>query len=153
MERRSGFTLLELLIATIFLVVAVVSMFSFFTSSNRGSLDAYREAIAYSLAQEAQEWVAGLGYEKLVEMQLNPANPLVTRLGLDNFVSIESVRLDDGSLVNYPTDYQQFERKIQLVHFPSDKIILVRVTVQPKTKAFIRRGSVVLEKIVGAEYD
>ncbi|MBF0544151.1 MAG: hypothetical protein HQM08_06950 [Candidatus Riflebacteria bacterium] len=128
-------------------------MFSFFSSSNRGSIDAYREVIAYSLAQETLEWVSGLGYEKLLDMQLSPKNPLIERFGLGSFQSIEMVKLDDGSNINYSDDFKQFERKIELIPFPNDRIFLIRVTVQPKSKMSIRRGNIILEKIVGAEYD
>ena len=152
-RRSAGFSLVEILIALIFLMVAVTSMFSFFSSSNRGTLDAYRETIAHSLAQEALEWVSGLGYEKILSLQANPMNPLADRLGLDTFVKVDKVFLDDGSVINYPDGYKQFERKTQIVHYPADKVFLIRVTVQPTEKALLRRGSIVLEKLVGAEYD
>ncbi len=149
---NSGFNLIEIMIALILLSLAVTSMFSFFSSSSKGSSDALRETIARSLAQEGLEWVSGLGYERLLALQTAPKNPLAERLGLDTFTRISPVVLDDGSTIDYPEEYRQYDRKIQVVHFPQDRIFLIRVTVQPAEKA-LRRGSIVLEKLVGAEYD
>jgi len=147
-----GLSLIEIMIALVFLTLAVVSMFSFFSFSNRGFGDAYRETIARSLAQEGLEWVSGLGYEKLLALQTAPQNPLADRLGLETFVRVGKVVLDDGSFIQYPEEYRQFERKIQIIHFPGDRVFLIRVTVQPAENA-IRRGNIILEKLVGAEYD
>ena len=144
---------MEVIVALTFLMVALVGMFSVFSSSNRGSLDAYRETYGRSIALEALEWVSGLGYEELMAAKSMPNNPIAQRLGLEEFFPIDSVLLDDGSTIDYPNEYCQFERKIQLIHFPDDRIFLVRVTVRAKGEATFRRGSIVLEKLVGAEYD
>ena len=152
-RHRYGFSLIEILIALVFLSLAFSSMFLFFSSSRRGTQDVYREAIAQTLAQEAVEWLSALGFEKLTALQSSSANELQSRLGLDTFVKVTAVQLDDGSFINYPEEYRSFERKIQLQSLPDDRIIIIRVTVQPTDRSTLRRGSVVLEKIVGAEYD
>ena len=148
-----GFSIIEVLVALTFLMVALVGMFSIFSSSNRGSMDAYRETYARSLALEALEWVSGLGYEGLAAVNSVPNNPIAQRLGLGTFSPISSVLLDDGTSINYPEEYRQFERQIQLVHYPADRLFLIRVTVRGNARATFRRGSIVLEKLVGAEYD
>jgi hypothetical protein len=137
----------------VFLALALVSLFSFFSSSNRGTMDAFRETIAHSLAQEALEWVAALGHDKLLEMQETGSNALSGRLGLNSFVRVDSVLLDDGSRILYPEEYRQFERKIELFAYPAERLTLVRVTVQPWGEFSLRRGRVVREKLVGSEYD
>lgn len=147
-----GFSFIEILIAMIFLAIVTVTSFSFLTSSGRGSLDAYRETIAYSIALETLEWVAGLGYEKLLAAQLTP-NPSLEQLGTAGFVSMDSVTRDDGGMVAYPDEYRAFERKTELIHLSAEKLLLIKVTVQPLAGASIGRGSIVLEKLVGAEYD
>lgn len=152
-DRPDGFSLVEVLIALVFLTLAFSSLFLFFSSSRRGTQDVYREAIAHTLAQEALEWVSALGFEKLTALQANSTNALATRLGLDTFVKIDAVQLDDGSCIAYPEEYKSYERKIELLPFSNDRVMIVRVTIQPTGRAALRRGSIVLEKIVGAEYD
>ncbi len=157
-KRIAGFTMLEILFAIIFLTVGLTALFSMFTFSNRGTLDSYRETMAYALAQEAMEWVSGLGYEKLMEVELNPGSSLSDSLDLGNFQDVGNSQYDDGARIGYPEDFLQFERKIEFVKDrDSDrlKVLLIRVTVRPKEGfTIIRRegGAVVLEKIVGAEY-
>ena len=152
-QRSIGFSVMEILVALSFLMVALVGMFSVFSSSNRGSMDAFRETYARSLALEALEWVSGLGYEGLLAAQSMPNNPIARRLGLDTFVPVVAVSLDDGSQITYPPEYRQFERRIQVVHYAADRVFLIRVTVQGNARSSFRRGSIVLEKLVGAEYD
>ena len=152
-RRRSGFSVMEILIALVFLMVALVGMFSIFSSSNRGSLDAFRETYARTLALETLEWVSGLGYEGLVAAEKMTVNPISQRLCLGTFQAVDTMLLDDGSMIFYSKEYQQFQRRVQLVHYPNDRLYLVRVTVRAKQRVRFRRGSIVLEKLVGAEYD
>lgn len=152
MKGRDGFSFIEILVAMIFLAIVTVSIFSFVTSSGRGTLDAYRETIAYSIALETLEWVAGLGYERLLAAQLAPT-PALEQLGTTGFAGMDSVTRDDGGMIAYPDEYRVFERKTELIHLPAEKLILIKVTVQPVAGTTIGRGSIVLEKLVGAEYD
>ena len=147
-----GFSLVEILIALMCFMFALVGLFSFFTASNRGSLDAHRETIAHTLAREGLEWVAGIGYERLLAFQGMAKNPLVEKFSLGSFVPVDSLSADDGWTILYPEDYRQFERKIELIHHPGERLMIVRVTVQPRDGA-LRRKAIVLEKVAGAEYD
>ena len=145
--------MVEILIAVVFLTLALVAVFSFFTSSNRGTMDAYRETFARYLALEALEWVSGLGYEKLRKLHDVPNNPLADRLGLNTFMPISSILLDDGTAITYAPDYRLFERKIELLHRPAERVFLVRVTIRPRDSGAWRRGRLMMQKIVGAECD
>jgi len=151
--RSDGFSFLEILVAVVFLMAGIFFLFSVFSSSNKGTLDAYKETIAYSIAHEGLEWVAGIGYENLLEISKIPGNSLEKRFNLGNWQLLDKIKLDDGSMIDYPDDYKQFERLIELEHFPALRVMRVKVTVQPHVGTIIRRGSVVLERIVGAEYD
>ncbi|HEY9070379.1 MAG TPA: hypothetical protein VIV61_08970 [Candidatus Ozemobacteraceae bacterium] len=151
-ELRSGFSFLEILAATIFLMVCLTFLYSTLSSSQRGTADSYRETIAYTLAGEAVEWVAGLGYERLCEIARTPGNVVESRLGLGSFRPVAAVAYDDGSTATYPEDYTPFERKVEVIPDVAARLVLVRVTVQAREFGFIRRHGIVLERIVGADY-
>ena len=151
LERR-GFSFLEVLIASIFLMLGIVFLFSLITSSNQGTLDSYRETIAYCLATEELEWVAGLGYDKLVDLLRNAGNSFTMRFKPGEFVPVANTTQDDGSSFSYPEDFKAFKRMVRLTHHPDQKVLVVEVTVQP-IDTFLRRESVILTKVVGREYD
>lgn len=138
--------------ACIFLMAGLIYLFMVYRSSHQGTLDSYRETIAYCLATEGLEWVAGLGYENLVALLQNPGTSFFQRFRPGEFVDIRDVILDNGQPLPYPEDYRLFKRKIDLKHDPNRQIILVEVTVTP-IDSFLRRESVVLARIVGREYD
>ncbi len=150
--RRRGFSFLEILVASIFLMAGLVYLFTVYRSSHQGTLDSYRETIAYCLATEGLEWVAGLGYENLVSLLENPGTSFFQRFRPGEFVEIRDVLLDNGRTLPYPDDYRLFKRKIDLTHDKTRKIVLVEVTVVP-IDSFLRRESVFLARIVGREYD
>lgn len=151
-RRRRAFSLLEILVAVIFLMAGFVFLFTVYRSSNQGTLDSYRETIAYCLATEGLEWVAGLGYENLVALIQNPGTSFTQRFKPGEFVELGDVQLDNGSLLPYPADFKLFKRMIRLTHDDARKVVLVEVTVQP-TDLFLRRESVILARLVGKEYD
>lgn len=138
--------------AIIFLMICIVFLYSAFSSSTRGTADSYRETIAYTIACEAIEWTAGLGYERLVDAAETPGSEIASRLGIGTFKSLEGVKYDDGAQVTYPEDYAHFERKIDLLSDSGNRLVLVRVTVHPREFGFIRRQGIVLERVVGADY-
>ena len=148
-----GFSFFEVLLAIIILMTALVFLFSIFTSSNQGTLDSYRETLAYCLAYEGLEWVGGVGYPRLKEMMSKPGSLLKQKLGLNEFRRVDNLTNDANDKIKYPDDYRGFERMISLSHYVDKRAIVIRVTVRPTGSALIRRGSVVLEKIVGAEHD
>ncbi len=133
-------------------MVCVVFLYSAFSSSTRGTADSYRETIAYTIACEAIEWTAGLGYERLLEAVETPGSEIANRLGIGSFKSLEDVKYDDGAKVTYPEDYAHFERKVDLLPDPGNRLVLVRVTVQAREFGFLRRQGIVLERVVGADY-
>jgi len=133
-------------------MVCLVFLYSAFSSSTRGTADSYRETIAYTIACEAIEWTAGLGYERLAEAADTPGNEIANRLGLGVFKTLDAVKDDDGAPIRYPEDYAHFERKVELVPDPGNRLVLVRITVQAREFGFIRRQGIVLERVVGADY-
>ena len=116
-------------------------------------MDSYRETLAYTLATEGLEWVSGLGYERLSALISKSGNDLERRLSLGSFADIRDLKRDDYSPINYPEDYRLFERQVKIDHFPADRLMKITVTVRPTRAGMIRRQAVVLQRLVGAEYD
>ncbi|RCK79453.1 MAG: hypothetical protein OZSIB_0093 [Candidatus Ozemobacter sibiricus] len=62
---RRAFTLIEVLVAMIFLSLALLSLMWMNQASTRGAMDAYYEFLGQSLAQEPLEVYRALGYDWL----------------------------------------------------------------------------------------
>ena len=148
---RRGVTMLEIVAALLFLTAAIGAIYSVFSFSSRGTLDSYRETIAYTLALEGLEWYAGLGYDILRERKNNPNPDDDFNRNKDRSIAVGEITLKDSSFAGYPPDYQGFIRQIDLIDL-GPRLMKIRVEVSPKSGMFIRRGSVVLEKIVGGEF-
>ena len=149
-KSREGLTMMEILTAMIFMAVAVGIIYSLFSFSSRGTLDAYRETLAYTLAQEGLERYAGLGYDVLRYRLQGLQDELHKEL--NRFVSVRELNAQPGNPVPYPSDYLNFERRIDIKRIPNRRLMRITVTVQPSGRAFFRRGQVILEKIVGGEF-
>lgn len=150
----SGFTFIEILVAVIFLMSALVYLFSLISSSNRATVDSYQETIAYELANETIEWVAGMGFRSLLTALKYSPNQLAS-IGVGGYQHVENFQLDDGSQTHYPEDYKLFERCVELIpskpeDIAKDKLVLVRVSVRLKHGIF-RKSVIVLERLVGED--
>lgn len=133
MRRRKAMSLIEVLIAVFFLSVAVLSYFVLNQMSNKGTIDAYYEMLAYSLAREPIEVFRGLGYDYLSGIVLGETKPpewYPTNVGPKDIV------MDPLSDLQYPAEAALFQRNIELDFDTSKdgtiKGISVVVTVEPK---------------------
>lgn len=145
-----GLTMIEILIAMLFMGLAVGIIYSLFSFSSRGTLDSYRETLAFTLAQEGLEQYASLGYD-ILRYRMQGLQDELHR-DLNRFVTIKELNGRRENPTPYPGDYLNFERMVQLKHLPTKRLMRITVTVQPTGQAFFRRGSVVLERIVGGEF-
>jgi len=148
--KRRAFSLLEIIIAMAFLSVAILSMFWMNRASNQGSMDAYYEFLAFSLAREPIEIFRGFGYEQLkVIADGNIAPPAWYPIG-----SFKNIEFDLMSDMQYPAEARLFERLIELIPVSSGNIngIRIKVTVaakgQSRVEVWMSRKSVSLESIV-----
>ncbi|MBF0547046.1 MAG: hypothetical protein HQM08_21575 [Candidatus Riflebacteria bacterium] len=163
MKKFNGFTIFEILLALIVFSSAMAFLYGLFSSSSQGTLDSYNETIAYTIAEESLEWVAGLGYERLNEWCSDSSTITPDELGIsvrapgalgggEPFQDITKVTIDGGvGKIDYPEDYQNFERRVVIQKIPSANLIYVETTVQIKL-GFFKKGRIVLGKLVGAEY-
>ena len=148
--KRRAFSLLEIIIAMAFLSVAILSMFWMNRASNQGSMDAYYEFLAFSLAREPIEIFRGFGYDYLKMIaDGNVAPPAWYPVG--SFKDIDFSLMSD---MQYPAEARLFQRQIELTPVNSGKLngMRIKVTVavkgQSRVEVWMSRKSVSLESIV-----
>jgi hypothetical protein len=150
-----GFSFPEVVIAALFLMLSLVFIYSLISTSSRGAMDAYHETIAFTLAQEGLEMVAGVGFDSLNNQRMMAE--IEGKLGtLGTFHPVQTISLPKDMQILYPQDYQRFERMVE-VEAVDPRIFLVRVTVQLREnllgKLTFRRQQIILEKLAGSEYE
>lgn len=133
-----------------FLSIAILSVLWMNRSSNQGSMDAYYEFLAFSLAREPIEIFRGFGYDCLKEIANgNVAAP--SRYPVGSFVDID---FDSMSDLQYPAEARLFQRKIELntVNHGDLNGVKIKVTVaakgQSKVDVWMSRKAVSLESLV-----
>lgn len=148
--KKRAFSLLEIIIAMAFLSVAILSMFWMNRASNQGSMDAYYEFLAFSLAREPIEIFRGLGYDYLKMIaDGNIAPPSWYPVG-----SFKNIEFDLMSDMQYPAEARLFERLIEIIPVSSGNLngMRVRVTVaakgQSRVEVWMSRKSVSLESLI-----
>lgn len=153
--KKRGFSLLEIVIAMAFLSIAILSILWMNRSSNQGSMDAYYEFLAFSLAREPIEIFRGFGYDCLKDIAENRASPPsrypVVGNNTSGFVDIE---FDSMSDMQYPAEARLFQRQIEFTKVDTGGLngIRIKVTVaakgQSKVDVWMSRKSVSLESLV-----
>jgi prepilin-type N-terminal cleavage/methylation domain-containing protein len=63
--KRSGFTLIEIVIASLIVAVAIIPIINMISQANRSVASVEEETIAFSLVTEASEWLKSLPYREL----------------------------------------------------------------------------------------
>ncbi|MCO4783887.1 MAG: prepilin-type N-terminal cleavage/methylation domain-containing protein [Candidatus Cloacimonetes bacterium] len=63
--KRNGFTLIEIVIASLIVAVAIIPIINMISQANRSVASVEEETIAFSLATEASEWLKALPYREL----------------------------------------------------------------------------------------
>jgi len=64
--RKSGFTLVEIMVATVIIVLAVIPIFDMISGANKAMASIEEEAIGFALAAEGIEFLNSLGYRELL---------------------------------------------------------------------------------------
>ena len=116
--KKRGFSLLEVIIAMAFLSVAILSMFWMNRASNQGSMDAYYEFLAFSLAREPIEVFRGFGYDYLKMIaDGNVSPPSWYPVG-----AMKDIEFDLMSDMQYPAEARLFQRLIELTPVTAGKL-------------------------------
>ncbi|MDD2999083.1 MAG: hypothetical protein PHV05_08495 [Candidatus Riflebacteria bacterium] len=148
--KKRAFSLLEIIIAMAFLSVAILSMFWMNRASNQGSMDAYYEFLAFSLAREPIEVFRGFGYDYLKMI----ADGSVSPPAWYSVGALKDIDFDFMSDMQYPAEARLFQRMVELSPVASGKLngIRIKVTVavkgQSRVEVWMSRKSVSLESIV-----
>lgn len=156
--KNKGFTLLEILIAMAFMTVAMLGMFSMNQMSNRGSMDAYYEFLAFSLAREPIEVYRNFGYDYLKSLTTGHTALKFYPIGKRSIKQDVGV---PGYLIDYPAEAAMFDREIILkpitILSGAKDINAIKITVivstanldgKSKAQAWLSRQQVKLESIV-----
>lgn len=150
MKTKKAFSLLEIVMAMAFMSVALLSMFWMNRASNKGSMDAYYELLAFSLAKEPIEVFRSFGYDCVRQIaDGNVASPKRYKIG-----SAEPITFDDTDMLQYPAEAKLFQRRIDLKVEQSGSVNAVRVTVtvsnvgQSKAAVWMSRNAVKLEGLI-----
>src|SRR5680860_1521003 len=77
-QKQRGFTLIEVLVASLLLMIVLIPLLGIFISSVSASLKAETENAASLLAQEQIEELRGLNYASLTLNSKDPSPPLHT---------------------------------------------------------------------------
>ena len=139
--KRRGFSLIEVLIAGVILVVALLPLLLLNRSSNQLTLDAYYEFLAVQLAQEPIEVFRAVGY---------PACRSLPNYPVDSYEAI------DPNDSRYPAEAGMFDRLISL-DLSRPPLCVVTVQVFPRAatgaRAWLRRGrdAIVAKGVIAVE--
>lgn len=128
-HEKRAFTLVEILVAMIFLSLALLAFLWMNQASNKGAMDAYYEFTALSLAMEPIEIFRGLGFEWLKEygksIPINPEYPLKTWTQVSDTSDADTSR---------PSEVTFFSRHIEVDNLPvqeSPQGMKITVSVRP----------------------
>lgn len=128
---RRAFSLVEILIGIVFLVLALLGMLLVNQSSSRGAMDSQFELLAHCLAQEPIEVFQHLGYSWIAKVVGGTA-PGLPAYPVGQMVPITEAPFAE---VMHPVDAVQFQRRIDIEPTPLEKDgvkgFRVTVTVAP----------------------
>lgn len=136
MNTRSGFSLVEVMVAGILLSIGFFGLMMVNRSSNQLTLDSYHEFLAIQLAQEPVEVFRSVGYPECT-------NLLNYKIGSEEVILIDDPR--------YPPEASRFRREIKLdtSNLPMC-LVSVRVTFDSSAGSWLRPGkeAIVMEGII-----
>ncbi|MBF0498495.1 MAG: prepilin-type N-terminal cleavage/methylation domain-containing protein [Candidatus Riflebacteria bacterium] len=140
---HNGFTMIEVLIALFVLAVALLSLMSLNSSSNRGAMDAYFELIGMQLAQEPIEIFQAFGYEWVEAYRDNLTDYPISQW---KDIPVSPLR---------PVEATLFQRRIELEQIQNDNGVSfykIRVLVAPKgenrVKNWLSRAEISMEAMI-----
>jgi Tfp pilus assembly protein PilV len=150
-RNKLGLSLLEIVIAIFFMSIAILSFFTMNQASNRSSMDAYYEFLAFSLAKEPIEVFRGFNYDYLSAIVFQGAAPPSIYPTDGNF---HDITFDPTIDMQYPSESTLFQRKIELSAVSGSilKGIKIKTTVAVKgssrAEAWMSNKAVELEAVI-----
>lgn len=151
MKRKSGFSLVDVLIASLFLSMVLLGLMWMNSYSSKSSMDAYYEFLAFQIAMEPIEVFRSFGYEWLKQYKENT----LPDFPLDKWVDL--AQNQTMAVIRRPVECNFFQRLIKLepVQEGSLNAIRVQVSVSPKDqsriKSWLRRDTFTLSALIVEE--
>ena len=131
---KRGLTLIEILIALLFLSGAVLSLFGLNRISNQGAMDAYFETLSLQLAREPLEIFKSFGYRWVEKLRTGEIPPPIQDLKIGDWIPVSQQISPGGTAIFRPVDGDLFRRRISLSPFSlpgQPAAILIEVEVVP----------------------
>jgi prepilin-type N-terminal cleavage/methylation domain-containing protein len=146
--KSRGFSFVEFLVAMMILSVSILSLLWMSSYSKKGSMDAYYEFLAFSLAKEPIEVFRAFGYQWLQDYDSHP-------------LARYPVNVGPAAIGNNPTDpdqhpfeASQFVRSISLAPADHQGLRAFKVTVEVgpagknRVETWLRKDNVQLEALI-----
>lgn len=142
--KNNGFTLVELLIGLVILLLSLMAFFTVNQSTSSRSMGAYYKYMAFSLGREVIDYSQGMGYKWAVaHMKSTSKEPFpLSKDGVSGWHNISdyfifsknitgaSIDLNDA----YFAECEMFERKIEFKEVNKGKYKGIRIIVQLRMK-------------------
>lgn len=134
---RRGFTILEIIIATVIVAVAFIPIVSLMQASDRAYKKSDNNAVAYNLAMEALEWARSMPYDRIDPRYIDtPRDGFVIPVSLAGFRSPADPKNGvPPADIQYPASFfkyfSNFKRQMKIETFNNDdrmKLVEVLVT-------------------------
>jgi prepilin-type N-terminal cleavage/methylation domain-containing protein len=145
MKNKRGFTLIEIMVATAIVALAVIPIFDMMSGANKTMASVEEESIAFGLCTEASEWMQSLSYRELLVIPSVAKGFLEFRNIEGGFESVEqpvkSLKIEDKPYAYEPAEqFSAYTRRIR-VYRPNDKRPRgIRVVVEVHWKARLRQS-------------
>lgn len=134
---RRGFTILEIIVATVIIAVAFIPVVSLMQASDRAYKKSDNNAVAYNLAMEALEWARSMPFDRLDPKYIDtPRDGFVIPVSLAGFRSPADPKNGVAPAdIRYPDSFfkyfSNFTRRMKIETFHNDermKLVEVLVT-------------------------
>ena len=141
-SHTKGFSLTELVLAILIIVVAMMPVFDMVSGARRNVASVEEETIAFSLASESIEWMRALSYEdlqyRLPVLQIFPEGSLDVKKNRKVFLEnpVKSYEVGKSTIQYEPsTQFKIFQRRTTVFDVdPGSKSIKVQVVVSWKAR-------------------
>jgi len=147
LRSRHGLTLIEIIIAVLIVVVAIVPVFDMISGATRGVASVEEETAAFALATEAAEWVKALSYKELRyelgSLAIFPKNSMQALEGGVVFVESPVKTYEaGGTRVDYePAEQFKIYNRRTRIHAPAISDGSIKVEVNVKWESRMKSGS------------
>jgi len=145
MKLKQGFTLIEIMVASAILALAVIPIFDMMSGANKTMASVEEESIAYGLCTEAAEWMQSLSYRELLVIPSIAKGFLEFRSVEGGFESLEQpvkgLKAGDKPYSYEPAEqFSAYTRRIRVYGPDTNRPRGIRIVVEVHWKARLRQS-------------